>query len=84
MPSWILSKSGMKDGAKWQFWSNTHLPSMIAFLMDFSAISPCPCPREIAMKFPLSPLESARVVISIRGSAPGDRMKINGVYLSES
>lgn len=36
------------------------------------------------MKFPLRPLESARVVISIRGSAPGERMKINGVYLSES
>lgn len=74
----------MNDGAKWQFWSRTHFPSAIAPWIDFYAIYPCPCPREIIMKFPLNPFESARLVISIRGSAPGERMKINGVNLSES
>ena len=84
MPSWMRYRSGINDGARWQFCRRTHFPSAIAFLIVFSAIYPWPCPREIAVKLDLKPLSSARLVISIRGSAPGDRMKINGVILSES
>jgi hypothetical protein len=68
----------MKDGARWQFWSSTHLPYSIADFIVLYAISPCPWPNDIAVKLFLKPVFSARLVISIRGSAPGDKMKMSG------
>lgn len=45
--SMILSKLGMNEGAKWQFWRSTHLPSCIACLIPASANSAWPWPSEI-------------------------------------
>jgi len=84
MVSWILSNWGMNDGAKWQFWSSTHLPSLTANFIAFSAISPYPWPKLRELKVFLNPSFSARVVISRRGSAPDERMKISGVKASAS
>lgn len=48
--------------------------------MDFSASSPCPYPREICLNFSyVMPFLAAKLFISIRGSAPGERIKIKGL-----
>lgn len=74
----------MNDGARWQFYNNTHFPSFTAPLIALVAISPCPYPKDRVMKFYLNPSLSARFVISKRGSAPGDNINIRGVYASAS
>ncbi len=74
----------MKEGAKWQFCSSTHLPYAMADIIAFSAISPCPCPSDKLAKLFLTPYLSARFVISNLGSAPELKMKIKGVWQSES
>lgn len=43
----ILSSSGINEGARWQFYSNTQNPFSIASTIAFSANSPYPYPREI-------------------------------------
>jgi hypothetical protein len=52
--------------------------------IDFSAIAPYPCPRDICIKELLNPSLSARLKISRRGSAPGDSINISGVNGVES
>ena len=47
--------------------------------IDFSAISPYPCPKEIHKNEDLAPCFSANCYISSLGSAPGDKININGV-----
>ena len=78
------SNYGMKEGAKWQFCNNTHFPSNIAPFMAFKANSPWPWPRDKLARLFLNPVFSARFVISRRGSAPGLKIKINGVLQSLS
>lgn len=80
----ILSNSGINDGAKWQFCKRTHFPYFIAFLIALYAIYPCPWPSDKLDKLFFKLSLSARLVISIRGSAPGLKMKIKGVLQSES
>ncbi len=74
----------MNEGAKWQFCSSTHRPYFIESFIAASAFAPWPWPSDSDAKVFLKPSFSARFVISKRGSAPGDKMKINGVFLSES
>ena len=50
----------------------------------FSANSPWPWPKERLDKLSLNPTFSAKFVISIRGSAPGLKININGVWHVES
>lgn len=80
----IIYSWGMNDGAKWQFCSKTHFPYTIAFLIAFDAIYPWPWPSDKLDRLSLNPSFSARFVISIRGSAPGLKIKIRGVWQVES
>ena len=43
---WPTSSLGKKDFAKWQFWSTTQRPSLIALSMHFSAMGPWPWPND--------------------------------------
>lgn len=74
----------MNEGAKWQFCKSTHLPSAIACLIALSANYPWPWPKERLDKLSLNPTFSAKLVIYIRGSAPGLKMNIRGVWQVES
>lgn len=74
----------MYDGAKWQFCNKTHFPSLAADLIASPAFLPYPCPRDNELKLFLNPNFSARLVISNLGSAPGERININGVKASAS
>lgn len=81
----IFSSLGMKEGAKWQFWSKTQLPSSYAALIALSANSPYPYPSEIYLNLSAyTPILVARLFISILGSAPGDRIKMRGLSYWES
>lgn len=80
----ILYSYGMNEGAKWQFCSNTQRPYFIDNLIAFSALPPWPWPKDNEANEFLKPNFSAKFVIYKRGSAPGDKIKINGVLQSES
>lgn len=53
-------------------------PSFMALWMSFSAIGPCPWPKEIVLVFsPPKPWASANLSSDAMGSAPGERTKIS-------
>ena len=46
LTSQIFSSVGIQDGARWQFWSSTHVPSLIPFSIIRMAMGPWPWPRD--------------------------------------
>jgi hypothetical protein len=76
-PITIFYRLGIQDLAKWQFVSNTQLPSILALFMAFSAFLPCPCPK--LMTVIILPLSLANLSNEEVGSAPVDKMNIKGV-----
>ena len=77
--SQIFSRVGIQDGAKWQFCSMTHVPSLIPFSIMDIAMGPWPCPRDKESNFaPPNPWSSANFSRADMGSAPGDRTNNRG------
>lgn len=78
-------KIGMNDFPRWQFWSMTQPPVLLAFYNAFNAGPPWPWPRDminIYYDFLSSSLESFSKFW--RGSAPTDKININGTLLDVS
>ena len=46
LTSQIFSSVGIQDGARWQFWSSTQVPSLIPFSIIRIAMGPWPWPRD--------------------------------------
>ena len=81
-----VTSFGIQSNAKWQFWSTIQPPASAASKIDRSAVGPCPCPKdtyvtETGLFFGSSGVNS---LIALRGSDPGARIRISGLYLSES
>jgi len=72
--STTVSSWGMKLGARWQFWSNTHFPVFPPSLTPARALGPCPCPRLIGLIFESMSSPSASFWMSFIGSLPVARM----------
>ena len=83
-PSYSLSKSPIQLIARWQFCRNSHLPSFTHYSHACSANHPCPYPKDLSIKLPLKLILSASEYNSLRGSAPGERIKIRGFRYVES
>mmetsp|Transcript_49832 Transcript_49832/g.161161 ORF Transcript_49832/g.161161 Transcript_49832/m.161161 type:complete len:248 (+) Transcript_49832:1577-2320(+) len=80
--STMASSRGIHDTERWQFCKMTHMPCSLPSLIAASALGPWPWPKEIdAMSLLFS---SANLYKVLPGSAPGERMKINGDIELES
>ena len=73
----IFYRLGIHVLAKWQFWSNTHLPYDFPFFISLVAGTPWPWPKEI-ISSSCSDYEENLSKAEV-GSAPGDKTKIIGV-----
>jgi hypothetical protein len=73
---------GIQVLAKWQFWSKTHFPDILALDISLAAGSPCPCPNDITYISIFNYFASLKR--EVVGSAPGDKTNIIGVLESES
>ena len=76
------SKRPMKDWARWQFWSTTHEPSVLAFSINFSATGPWPWPNEMGATARSS--VSAAWSTAPMGSDPGESTKTSGDVHTDS
>mmetsp|Transcript_46775 Transcript_46775/g.83843 ORF Transcript_46775/g.83843 Transcript_46775/m.83843 type:complete len:258 (+) Transcript_46775:1336-2109(+) len=75
----IFSSSGMNDLPRWQFCSKTQSPVFLPVSRALFAVSPWPCPRETTCMRSPKPLPRAKSMRRVKGSAPGERMKMMGV-----
>lgn len=66
----IISKLGIQDLAKWQFYNNIHSPFSLAIAISFSALIPWPCPSEIPYILWSKSLSLANLYRAVVGSAP--------------
>mmetsp|Transcript_13017 Transcript_13017/g.20400 ORF Transcript_13017/g.20400 Transcript_13017/m.20400 type:complete len:231 (+) Transcript_13017:2191-2883(+) len=80
----IFSSSGMKDLDRWQFCRITQSPFFRPVSSARFAVSPWPCPSETTCIRSRKPRDWAKSRRSVKGSAPGDRMKMMGVVLLAS
>eukprot|EP00962_Isochrysis_galbana_P042760 scaffold16068_cov113-Isochrysis_galbana.AAC.2 len=80
----MASSLGIHDAARWQFWSRIHVPLSIAEFIAFSAMGPCPCPREIACNFLFIFISIASFSRSSYGSEPGEMTNTIGMMLDAS
>mmetsp|Transcript_50872 Transcript_50872/g.110509 ORF Transcript_50872/g.110509 Transcript_50872/m.110509 type:complete len:269 (+) Transcript_50872:773-1579(+) len=78
-PSMTFSIAPIQLVARWQFMRHTQSPRLLALDMSFSAMGPCPCPREMTCSLSPYSFSSAKRNKDEVGSAPVDRTKMIGV-----
>jgi len=75
----------MKSNNKWQFWSITQCPlyEQVFTMLAASCCIPSPRDKNLNLLPPEKPYFSPTLLTSSSGSAPGDKMKIIGLILTD-